>query len=289
MSAPAIRLFGGQTMTQTLRRVLVRPPRAAGFRAWREFGWRARPDAAKLAEEHEAFCEALRVGGAEVVLAETKLEDDPDSIYVFDPAIVADRGAIVLRSGKEGRLVESAAIATDLERAGVPIAARLVEPQLVDGGDTIWLDEDTLIVGRGYRTNDDGVHALQAALPGVAVLAFDLPHLHGSQVVLHLLSLLSPLDEDLAVGYLPLMPVRLVQLLRELDIQLVEVPDNEFETMGPNVLALGPRVALALEGNDETRRRLERAGVAVGVYRGDEISRKGDGGPTCLTRPLLRG
>ena len=115
-----------------------------------------------------------------MVLAETKLEDDPDSIYVFDPAIVADRGAIVLRSGKEGRLVESAAIATDLERAGVPIAARLVEPQLVDGGDTIWLDEDTLIVGRGYRTNDDGVHALQAALPGVAVLAFDLPHLQSN-------------------------------------------------------------------------------------------------------------
>src|SRR2546428_13659323 len=213
-------------MTQTLRRVLVRPPRAAGFRAWREFGWRARPEPAKLAEEHEAFCGALRVGGAEVVLAETKLEDDPDSIYVFDPAIVADRGAIVLRSGKEGRLVESAAISTDLERAGVPIAARLVEPQLVDGGDTIWLDEDTLIVGRGYRTNDDGIHALQAALPQVAGLAFDLPHLHGSEVVLHLLSLLSPIDDDLVVAYLPLLPVRLAQLLQEREIRIVEGADE---------------------------------------------------------------
>ena len=276
-------------MTRSLRRVLVRPPSAAGFEAWRAYGWHAAPDPAKLAAEHEAFCEALRRGGAEVVLAETKVESDPDSIYVFDAAIVSDRGAIVLRSGKEGRLVESVAIAADLERAGVPIAARLEPPQLVDGGDTIWLDDKTLLIGRGYRTNDDGIHALQAALPDVAVLAFDLPHLHGSDVVLHLLSLLSPLDDDLVVAYLPLMPVRLVQLLRELEVEIVEVPDDEFETMGPNVLALAPRVALALDGNDETRRRLERAGVEVAVYRGDEISRKGDGGPTCLTRPLLRG
>jgi dimethylargininase len=129
---------------------------------------------------------------------------------------------------------------------------------------------------------------LQAALPAVDVLAFDLPHLHGSQVVLHLLSLLSPLDDDLVVAYLPLLPVRLVQLLEDREIRIVEVPDDEFETMGPNVLALAPRVALALEGNQETRKRLEGAGVDVSVYRGDEISRKGDGGPTCLTRPLLR-
>jgi N-dimethylarginine dimethylaminohydrolase len=126
------------------------------------------------------------------------------------------------------------------------------------------------------------------ALPEVNVLGFDLPHLHGSDIVLHLLSLLSPLDEDLVVAYLPLLPVRLVQLLSELEIQIVEIPDDEFETMGANVLALAPRVVLALEGNDETRRRLERAGVDVTVYSGGEISRKGDGGPTCLTRPLLR-
>ena len=289
MSAPATRLFGGQTMTKPLRRVLVRPPSATGFAAWRDYGWRGEPDPAKLAAEHDAFCEALRSAGAEVVLAETEIREDPDAIYVFDSAVVADRGAIVLRSGKDGRLAESAAIANDLEQAGIPVAATLEGLQRVDGGDTIWLDETTLLAGRGYRTNDHGIHALQAALAEVAVLAFDLPHLHGSQVVLHLLSLLSPLDEDLVVGYLPLLPVRLVRLLRELEIEIVEVPDEEFETMGPNVLALAPRVALALEGNDETRRRLERAGVEVNVYRGDEISRKGDGGPTCLTRPLLRG
>ncbi len=275
-------------MTGKLWRVLVRPPAAAGFATWREYGWRSEPDVARLAEEHEAFCNALGAGGAEVVVAETALPADPDAIYVFDPAIVSEQGAIVLRPGKEGRLVETDAIARDLEHAGVPIAARLGAPACADGGDTIWLDHGTLLVGRGYRTNDNGIQALRKALPGVGVLPFDLPHLHGSDVVLHLLSLLSPLDEDLVVAYLPLLPVRLVQLLRELDIRIVEVPDDEFETMGSNVLALAPRVALALEGNAETRKRLERAGVDVSVYRGDEISRKGDGGPTCLTRPLLR-
>jgi N-dimethylarginine dimethylaminohydrolase len=276
-------------MTRMLRRVLVRPPRIVGFSAWREYGWRAEPDLARLTLEHEAFCTVLTTGGAEVVLAETPVPGDPDAIYVFDPAIVSDSGAIVLRPGKEGRLAETDAIAADFEHAGVPVAARLVAPELADGGDTIWLDDRTLLVGRGYRTNDEGIRALQAALPEAAVVPFDLPHLHGAEVVLHLLSLLSPLDEDLVVAYAPLLPVRLVQLLRERGVEIVEVPDDEFGSMGPNVLALAPRVALALEGNEETRRRLERAGVDVSVYRGDEISRKGDGGPTCLTRPLLRG
>jgi dimethylargininase len=289
MATPSTRLFGGQTMTRTLRRVLVRPPRLVGFGAWREYGWRAEPDVAGLTQEHEAFCTALTAVGAEVVLAETAVPGNPDAIYVFDPAIVSDGGAIVLRPGKEGRLGETDAIAADFENAGVPVGARLAAPELADGGDTIWLDDRTLLVGRGYRTNDDGIRALQAALPGVNIVPFDLPHLGGAEVVLHLLSLLSPLDDDLVVAYLPLLPVRLVQLLRERGVEIVEVPDDEFESMGPNVLALAPRVALALEGNEETRRRLENAGVDVSVYRGDEISRKGDGGPTCLTRPLLRG
>jgi dimethylargininase len=280
--------FGGQSMTKTLRRVLVRPPSAVDFGAWRAYGWRAEPDVSRLAAEHEAFSEALGRGGAEVVAAATAVPGDPDAIYVFDPAIVCNEGAIVLRPGKEGRQVEQDAIAADFEQAGVPVAARLEDPELADGGDTLWLDERTLLVGRGYRTNDAGIHALQSALPDVDVLTFDLPHLHGGDVVLHLLSLLSPLDDDLVVAYLPLLPVRLVQLLHSLEIQIVEVPDEEFETMGPNVLALAPRVALALEGNVVTRQRLERAGVDVSVYEGDEISRKGDGGPTCLTRPLLR-
>lgn len=283
------RAYGSQSMTAALQRVLVRAPRREDASLWRAYGWRAEPDPARMAEEHEAFCEILARAGIEVVVAQTPHGADPDAIYVYDPAIVSERGAVLLRPGKEGRRSEVDTMAADLVEAGVPVAARLQAPALAEGGDTLWLDRRTLLAGRGYRTNDAGIDSLREALPGVEVIAFDLPHFRGEGEVMHLLSLLSPLDDDLAVGYPPLLPVRLVELLAERGVRLVEVPDEEFEAMGPNVLALAPRVALALEGSDETRRRLERAGVAVLVYKGDEISRKGDGGPTCLTRPLLRG
>jgi dimethylargininase len=280
--------YGSQSMTGTLRRVLVRAPRPEDAVAWRAYGWRAEPDPSRMLEEHESFRSQLEDAGAEVFLAETPIPMCPDSIYVYDPALVTDAGALLLRPGKEGRRAEVDAMAADLLEAGVPVADRLEAPATVEGGDTIWLDGRTLLVGIGYRTNGAGVEALRIALPEVNVFAFDLPHLHGPDEVLHLMSLVSPLDVDLAVAYPPLMPTRLVQLLDARGVELVEVPEEEFESMGPNVLALGPRVALALEGNDETRRRMERAGVDVRVYRGDEISRKGDGGPTCLTRPLHR-
>ena len=282
------RKFGCQSMTGTLRRVLVRPPAPGSWATWKAYGWRSEPDPGRLQEEHEAFRELLADSGAEVVVAGTPQGADPDSIYVYDPALVGNDGALMLRPGKEGRRGEVDVMVVDFVEAGVPIAARLQAPALAEGGDTLWLDERTLLVGRGYRTNDAGIEQLREALPGVDVVAFDLPHFHGSGEVMHLMSLLSPLDVDLAVAYQPLMPVRLVELLAERGVQFVEVPDEEFETMGANVLALGPRVALALAGNDETRRRMETAGVDVRVYEGDEISRKGDGGPTCLTRPLLR-
>jgi dimethylargininase len=275
-------------MTGRLERVLVKQPAPGAWAAWRAYSWRSEPDPAGLAEEHEAFCQLLADAGAEVVFGRTGGAANPDAIYAYDPALVSDSGAVLLMPGKEGRRREPEEMGVDFMEAGVPLAGQVRFPATVEGGDTVWLDEQTLLVGRGYRTNAAGIEALEELLPGVDVVAFDLPHYHGAGEVLHLMSFLSPLDADLAAVYLPLMPVRLVELLRERDIELVEVPDEEFETMGPNVLALGPRVALALEGNDETRRRMEAAGVEVRVYKGDEISRKGDGGPTCLTRPLLR-
>jgi dimethylargininase len=282
------RAFGCQSMTARLRRVLVKAPAPEAWVAWRAYGWRAEPDPASFAAEHDAFRGLLAEFGAEVVVGQTPGPANPDAIYVYDPALVTDEGALLLMPGKEGRRSEVDGLAVDFLEAGVPIAGKIRDPGTVEGGDTLWLDERTLLVGRGYRTNDDGIRQLREALPGIEVIAFDLPHLRGAGEVLHLLSLLSPLDVDLAVAYPPLMPVRLVELLAERGVKLVEVPDDEFETMGPNVLALAPRAALALAGNDETRRRMERAGVDVRVYSGDEISRKGDGGPTCLTRPLLR-
>jgi dimethylargininase len=281
------REFGCQSMTGRLLRVLVRPPAPEAWVGWRVYGWRAEPDPVRLAEEHEAFRALLADAGVEVFVAHP-VDGNPDAIYVYDPALVTNDGALVLTPGKDGRRGEPAEMAVDFLEAEIPLAGKVELPATVEGGDTLWLDEHTLLVGIGYRTNEAGVQALREALPEVKVTAFDLPHLRGRGEVLHLMSLLSPLDNDLAVAYPPLMPVRLVELLAQRGVRLVEVPEEEFWTMGPNVLALAPRVALALEGNDETRRRLEAAGVDVRVYRGDEISRKGDGGPTCLTRPLLR-
>src|SRR5437588_1403943 len=288
MAVAEPKLYGCQSQTATLRRVLVRAPRAEDCARWREFGWRAEPDPARLAAEHEAFAAQLADFGAEVVYAEEPLPGALDAIYAYDPALVADAGAILFRPGKELRQAEPDALARDLGRAGIPVAATLEAPALAEGGDTMWLDERTLLVGLGYRTNKAGADALRRALPDVEVIAFDLPHYRGAGEVLHLLSFVSPLDRDLAIVYPPLAPVRLLQLLVERELELLEVPDDEYGSLGCNVLALGPRVALALDGNAETRRRLERAGVDVRVYRGEELSLKGDGGPTCLTRPLLR-
>jgi dimethylargininase len=274
-------------MTGKLERVLVRLPLPEDAAHWREYGWRAAPDSAAAAAEHEAFCILLEEAGAEVVVSHHD-PGNPDAIYPYDPVLVGNEGAVLLRPGKASRRREPSAIAATLQAAGVPITSELPEPVLAEGGDTLWLDDRTLLVGLGYRTNQAAVAALEAAFPEVEVIAFDLPHWNGEGEVLHLLSFISPLDRDLAVVYPRLAPVRLLHLLAERGIAVVEVPDDEFATQGPNVLALAPRRALALEGNPETRKRLEHAGVDLVVYRGDEISRKGDGGPTCLTRPLLR-
>ncbi|MGZ8614355.1 MAG: dimethylarginine dimethylaminohydrolase family protein [Actinomycetota bacterium] len=273
----------------TLRRVYVRAPDPHSLVAWQDYGWRAAPDPIRAAEEHAAFREALGAGGAEIVIGETPVPDDPDAIYAYDPTLPTDRGLIVLRPGKAGRRDEPAALATDLAAAGVSVLGTLSPPATAEGGDLFWLDDRTLLVGRGYRTNDEGIEQLRRILgEGVDVVPFDLPHFQGADACLHLMSFISPLDHDLAVVYPPMLPVRLVELLRERGVELVEVPDDEFDTQGPNVLALAPRVALALDGNPETHRRMEAAGVDVRTFIGAEISRKGDGGPTCLSRPLDR-
>ena len=266
-------------MTAPLRRVLVRRP-PADVSAWRQLGWRSAPDSAALAGEHDALCGLLGDAGAEVVVASP---EGLDAIYTFDPALAVDGGVVLLRPGKELRRSEPEAVAA----AGIPVVAGLEEPSFAEGGDLIRLDGQTLLAGVGYRTNQTGVAALER-LTDLETIAFDLPHWHGEGEVMHLLSLLSPLDRDLVVAYPPLLPVRLAQLLAERGIAVVEVPAEEFETLGTNVLALGPRRALVVEGNPVTRRRLEAAGVEVVAYSGAELS-KGEGGPTCLTLPLERG
>jgi N-dimethylarginine dimethylaminohydrolase len=281
-----------QDQWSILRAVYVRPPEPAALARWREYGWRAAPDPARAATEHEAFRARLAEVGAEVIVGTTRSGDDPDAIYVYDPVLMSDDGAVLLHPGKRGRRGEPGVAAADLEAAGIPVVASLRdagEPAFAEGGDLCWLDRGTLLAGVGYRTTTVGLDALRGLLSDVTIVPFDLPHLSGPAACTHLLSFLSILDEELVVASLPHLPVRLVELLHARDIRIVEVPEEEFDSMGPNVLALGPRIALALEGNPETRRRMESAGVDVRTYAGDEISRKGDGGPTCLTRPLRRG
>jgi dimethylargininase len=250
------RQYGSQSMTAALRRVLVRPPQPLDLPSWRDLGWRGEPDMARLSAEHEAFCSLLQEAGVEIVVSEGT-PGNLDAIYTFDPVLVTDEGALLLRPGKSQRRDEPDGVLSALRAAGVPITGRLTGSELAEGGDTLWLDQHTLLVGHSYRTNAAGIEALERALPQV-------------------------------LAYMPLLPARLVALLHERGISIVEVPDRELETMAPNVLALAPRVALALDGNRETRGRMEKAGVEVLVYHGRELS-KGDGGPTCLTRPLLRG
>jgi dimethylargininase len=280
---------GGQSAVAPLRRALVRPPHLEDLGGWREYGWTAEPDPAAMVREHQAFREELAAAGTDVVIGETPVPGDPDAPYACDPVLMTDRGALILRPGKAGRRGESQALREDLEAAGVPMAGVMEAPATAEGGDLLWLDRETLAVGRSYRTNDDGADWLRKSLPEVQVLPFDLPHLRGPGDLLHLLSMISLLDEDLAVVHLPLLPARLVELLTERGVEMVEVPEEEFGSHGPNVLALGPRRALMLEGNPETRRRLETAGVEVRTYPADELAAKGGGGPTCLTVPILRG
>ena len=285
------RSWGGQSMVAPLRRVLVYPPvpPAPGV-SWESFGYLRPIDHALAVREHAALRRILQAAGAEVIAGEIDDAGLQDAIFPFDPLLTTDRGVILLRPGKELRLGEVELGAQTLAELGVPVAGRIEAPGTLEGGDTFWLDEHTLIVGRGYRSNDAGIDQLRVLLDGqgVEVIAYDLPHWHGRGEVLHLLSLISPVDERLAVVYLPLMPSRLVELLRARGWGFVEVPDAEFASQGPNVLALAPRRCLLLRENTVTAERLRAAGCEVTLFAGDEISHNRTGGPTCLTRPLLR-
>ena len=283
-----------------LERVVLKHPREAFVdqatiaTQWRSLGFGGAPDLDKAAEEFDAFVSLLRAGGADVHLLPRDDRTTLDSIYVRDAAIVCDRGAIVCRMGKTARRSEASAqekALSALTPSSIPIIGRIEAPGTLEGGDVAWLDRRTLVVGRGYRTNDEGIRQLRLLL-GDAIddlIVVPLPHWRGAGDVMHLMSLISPVDHDLAVVYSPLLPVPFREQLVARGIQLVEVPDEEFETMGTNVLAVKPRVCIMLAGNPRTMRRLQDAGAIVIQYEGQEISMKGAGGPTCLTRPIRRG
>jgi N-dimethylarginine dimethylaminohydrolase len=284
-----------QSDVGTLHSVLLKHARDA-FRdaatvasAWQELNYLAPPDLSRAAAEYDGFAALIEVMGARVHWLPPDDATGLDSIYVRDASISSGRGMILCNMGKAARSTEPSAQAGAFQALGIPLAGAVTGDGKVEGGDVVWLDETTLAVGRGYRTNDEGIRQLREILgKGVDVIVAPLPHWHGPADVFHLMSILSPIDRDLALVYSPLMPVPFRELLISRGLDLIEVPDEEFESMGCNVLALGPRRCLMLDGNPITRERLEKAGAQVTVFVGDEICRKGSGGPTCLTRPILR-
>jgi len=283
--------FGAQSMVAPLRRVMVKPPAetSAEAGAWSDFGYNHPPDMERAAQEHVQFVELLTESGAEVSYVPDPQLARLDSIFVYDPAIVTSEGAIICRMGKALRRGEEHALAQALLGQGVPILASIHGSGTLEGGDTLWLDEHTLVVGRSYRTNDEGIRQLRNALDGIAeVIDVPLPHWRGQSEILHLLSLISPVSEKLAVVYLPLMPIPLVELLQGRGIELLEIPDAEFKTQASNILAVAPGRAIMLKGNPVTAANLRRRGVDLLEYEGQEISFNRDGGPTCLTRPIWR-
>lgn len=258
-------------------------------RQWRALGFSRPPDFDRAVDEYAAFEALIRASGARIERFPADAALTLDALYVRDASIVTPRGIVLCRMGKLARQAEPAAAGRAFEALGLPVAGAIEAPGRLEGGDVVWFDERTVAVGRSYRTNGEGIDQLRRHLgPGVEVIVVALPHHRGPADVFHLMSILSPVDRDLAVVYSPLMPVPFREWLHDRGIRLVEVPDEEFASMGANVLALAPRRCVMLEGNPVTRARLEAAGVEVATYEGFEISLKGGGGPTCLTRPLVR-
>jgi len=281
--------YGSQSMVAPLHSVLMRPPDASfGQADPQRWHYTAQPDLTLAQQEHMALVQTIHQAGAEVIFHDVPLPDHADALFVHDPALVTDKGAIILRMGKPLRQGEEAAQAAMFTKLGIPIHYTLHGSAQAEGGDLLWVDEQTLAVGLGFRTNEAGLSQLQEALPEVKVIPVHLPYYTGPEACLHLMSFISLVADDLAVVYLPLMPVPFFQFLQGRGMKFVEVPDEEFLTMGPNVLALAPRQCVLLENNPITRRRLVEAGCQVWTYKGEEISLKAEGGATCLTRPLLR-
>ncbi len=287
--APTGRAWGAQSMVAPLGEVLVKPPGQAFGRAFEDpaVGFLRPVDLDRARREHDGLVAMLNRLGVRVHVLDAET-DDPDLVYVFDPLLVADGGAIALRPGKPNRTGEPAVLEAWTASRGIPTLGRIEAPGTVEGGDTLWLRPDLLCVGRTLRTNDSGARQL-AAVVGGDVRVFDVPYWKGPAELVHLLSVISPVADDVAVVFLPLLPAGLYALLADLGVRLVTVPEEEYPTLGCNVLAVRPGVAIVADGNPATRRGLGAAGCEVHAVPLDEVGGNGSGGVTCLTRPILRG
>jgi N-dimethylarginine dimethylaminohydrolase len=288
--------FGCQSEVDPIKILLLKQPQEAfinqeNIRAqWRELNYSACPDYQRALEEYEHFVGLLKKSVSELYFLPQSRQTGLDSIYVHDPVLITSKGAILSSMGKKQRQGEPGAVLEFLLELGIPILGSISGEGRLEGGDVVWVDERTAAVGRSYRTNDEGIRQFAEIVREIVDELFlvPLPHWKGPEDVLHLMSLISPIDRDLAVVYSRLLPVAFKEWLGRREIRLLEVPDSEFETMAGNILAVSPRKCILLSGNPLTKRMLENEGIEVWEYEGEEISRKGAGGPTCLTRPLLR-
>jgi len=288
--------FGGQSEVHQIKSLLLKHPKDAFIsqdniqHQWKELNYLASPDHDKALKEYDNFVEYLKKSIPEIYYLPQDDKTGLDSIYVHDPVIITNKGAILCNMGKEKRRAEPHAAGEFLLELGIPILGSITGEGRLEGGDVVWIDERTLAVGVSNRTNEEGVRQLKELTRDFVdeFIVVPLPHWKGPGDVLHLMSLISPIDHDLAVVYSGLLPVPFREWLTRRGIQLLEVPDSEFVTMACNILAVSPRKCIMISGNPQTKQMLENKGIEVLEYGGEEISKKGAGGPTCLTRPLLR-
>lgn len=282
-------------MAAPLKRVVMRKPGKSLVSA-NAADWHYGPgfDGARAIEQFGVFADLVASCGTEIIWIEDNGDGLADAMFTHDPSLVSDHGAIILRMGKPGRMAEPDLHAATYEAAGIPVLGRIEAPGAVEGGDCVWVDKTTLAVGRGVRTNQAGIEQLAAMLAphGVSVLGFDLPLGNGADACLHLMSVVSPLDEKLALVYAPMLPVAFWQLLKDRGYTLLEAPADEFTAsngLNLNVLPLTPGDVLMVDGFPKTRALMENAKCRVRVFNADALCIPCEGGPTCLTRPVWRG
>jgi N-dimethylarginine dimethylaminohydrolase len=288
--------FNGHSMVGRLRRVLVCSPRAAGWDQssnadrWRELGFLHAPNFAVAQAQHEELCLQLESVGAEVFHLRAAADLSLDAVYTHDPSLTSDYGLIALHPGKPNRIPESQRHAEFCQNVGIPTMGRIQPPGKTEAGDMVWLDSTTLLIGHGYRSNADGIAQMRSLFQPhrVEVLSAPLPHGTGPSACLHLMSLMSLLDEQTVLVDLPWLAVETIELLQSRGYRLLKIEHSERDTLACNVLSLGENRLLALADNPKTNQKLRQAGFDVRTFPGSELCVNGGGGPTCLTRPLLR-
>jgi len=288
--------FGCQDMTSTIRRVLIKSPENAYKNQvnidsqYQDLNYFGKPDFLRSLEDYESFRSILKKNGVEIHDLPADDITSLDSIYTHDPCLISNSGVVLCSMGKILRKKEPEMISKYFKSLNIPIIGKISPPGKLEGGDIVWIDNRTVAVGVGYRSNLEGIAQLKEILSGDVdeIIPVHLPHWTGPSDCLHLMSNISPIDRDLFLVYSKLLPVSFREYLLDRGIKLLEVPDDEYESMGCNVLAIAPKKVIMIEGNDVTKNLLEKEGVDVSTYPGLEISYKGAGGPTCLTRPFLR-